>query len=127
GVAGERYALGYFGLAYLEENAGRIRAVEVDGGNGCVAPSPETVENGTYTPLSRPLFIYVNAEAAERPEVGAFVDFYLENVPALAAEVGYVRFPDSFYGEGRQIWASRKTGTVFSGAEGTVGEILGVE
>ena len=127
GVAGDPNALGYFGLAYLEENQGRIQGLEVDGGGGCVAPTEETVENGTYSPLSRPLFIYIKVEAAERPEVQAFVDFYLDNVPALAADVGYVRFPDSFYEVIRGRWDSRETGSMFSGAAGSVGEILGVE
>jgi phosphate transport system substrate-binding protein len=98
GVAGDKYALGYFGLAYLEENLGSIKGVQVDGGGGCVEPTAATVESGEYAPLSRPLFIYVNKEAADtKPQVAAFVDYYLENVAVLSADVGYVRFPDAFY------------------------------
>src|SRR5690606_198009 len=104
-----------------------IKGVEVDGGNGCVAPSAETVESGEYAPLSRPLFIYVSAEAAERPEVAGFVDFYVENVGELATDVGYVRFPDNFYEAIRTRWENRETGSIFSGAEGSVGEILGID
>ena len=97
GVAGDKNALGYFGLAYLEENKSRIKGIQVDGGKGCVdAVGRKTVENGTY-PLSRPLFIYVKKDAAARPEVKAFVDFYLENAAELSTDVGYVNFPANFY------------------------------
>jgi phosphate transport system substrate-binding protein len=126
GIAGSQYAIGYFGLAYLEANEGAIVGLEVDGGNGCVAPSTETVESGEYAPLSRPLFIYVKVEAAERPEVQAFVDFYLENAATLSADVGYVQFPQAFYDVITERWATRETGSIFSGVEGSVGEILGV-
>jgi phosphate transport system substrate-binding protein len=115
GVAGDRNALGYFGLAYYIENQNRIKALQVDGGKGCVAPSAATVENGTY-PLSRPLFIYVRKDAAERPEVKAFVDFYMENVAELAADVGYVKFPDRYYSLTTTRWTSRKVGTMYANA-----------
>ena len=127
GVAGSPYALGYFGLAFLEENRERVKGVEVDGGRGCVPPSRETVQDGSYVPLSRPLFIYVNLEASRDPEVQKFVDFYLDSAPALATEVGYVPFPDRFYDEIRERWQAGVTGSIFSGTHGTVGEILGVE
>jgi phosphate transport system substrate-binding protein len=126
GVAGGAGATGYFGLAYLVENEGTIAGIQVDAGDGCVDPTPETVLSGEY-PLSRPLFIYVKVEAAERPEVQAFVDFYLENVPDLAPEVGYVQFPEDFYTTIGETWEARTPGTIFSGADGTVGEILGVQ
>ena len=90
GVAGDRGALGYFGYAYYQENEGALKAVEVDGGSGCVAPETSTIEDGSYSPLSRPLFIYVNTESLERPEVAAFVDYYMDNGYELTAEVGYV-------------------------------------
>jgi phosphate transport system substrate-binding protein len=126
GVAGDEHALGYFGLAYLEENADKIKGVEIDGGKGCVAPTQATVEDGTYAPLSRPLFIYVKAASVDKPQVKAFVDYYLENVPELSADVGYVKFPDNFYVKITEIWTGGTTGTIFSGASGSVGEILGV-
>lgn len=90
GVAGDRGALGYFGYAYYQENEGALKAVEVDGGSGCVAPETSTIEDGSYSPLSRPLFIYVNTKSLERPEVATFVDYYMDNGYELTAEVGYV-------------------------------------
>ena len=126
GVAGDKNALGYFGLAYLEENADKVKGVEVDGGGGCVAPTVATVEDGTYAPLSRPLFIYVNVASIDKPQVRAFVDYYLENVPVLAADVGYVKFPDNFYAKITETWTNGTTGSIFSGVSGSVGEILGV-
>jgi phosphate transport system substrate-binding protein len=127
GVAGDPNAMGFFGLAYLEENRGRIVGLEVDNGEGCVEANAETVEAGEYAPLSRPIFIYVNAEAAERPEVQAFVDFYLENAGELSSAVGYVQFPEEFYEAITERWEARTTGTIFSDASGSVAEILGVE
>ncbi len=97
GVAGDKYGLGFFGLAYYEENADKLRLVAVDGGDGPVAPSIETVSNGTYTPLSRPLFVYVNSTAAKRTEVQEFMKFYLKNAPVLSEEVGYVPLPAEDY------------------------------
>ena len=90
GISGDRNALGYFGFAYYQENADKLKLVSVDSGNGCVAPSLETIASGEYSPLSRPLFIYVSKASLERPEVSAFVEFYMENGSALTAEVGYV-------------------------------------
>ena len=93
GVQGDRYALAYFGVAYYEENKDRLKLVAVDGGDGCRKPSLTTVRDGTYTPLSRPLFIYVRKDSLERPEVAAFVKFYLEHAAELAADVGYIPLP----------------------------------
>lgn len=90
GIAGDKYALGFFGLAYYESNKDKLKLVGVDSGNGPVQPSVETVKNKTYTPLGRPLFIYVNSTAVARPEVKAFVEYYLDNAAALSEEVGYV-------------------------------------
>jgi phosphate transport system substrate-binding protein len=90
GVAGDRNALGYFGFAYLEENLDKIKAVDIDGGAGCVAPSAESVNGGTYKPLARPLFIYPSKAALKRPEVAAFVQFYLDNVNKYVDETGYI-------------------------------------
>jgi phosphate transport system substrate-binding protein len=89
GVAGDRYALGYFGYAYYAENADRLKLVEVDGGGGCVAPSDETIEDGTYSPLSRPLFVYVRHSALERPAVREYVEFMLEEAETLIPATGY--------------------------------------
>ncbi|RMD99161.1 MAG: PstS family phosphate ABC transporter substrate-binding protein [Bacteroidetes bacterium] len=99
GVAGDKNALGFFGLAYFEENADKLKLVAVDGGDGPVKPSLETVMNGTYKPLSRPLFIYVSSEGAKRPEVVKFVEFYLNNASKIAEDVGYVPAPQNEYDE----------------------------
>ncbi len=99
GIATDKFGLGFFGLAYYEENKDKLTLVAVDGGNGPVLPNLETVSNGTYTPLSRPLFIYVNSTAAEREEVVEFVNFYLENAAVLSKDVGYVPLPAEKYAE----------------------------
>ena len=97
GIAGDKYGLGFFGLAYYEENKDKLSLVGVDGGNGPVKPSLETVKDGSYAPLSRPLFIYVNSTAVARPEAVEFVNFYLENAGELAKEVGYIPMPQAEY------------------------------
>lgn len=95
GVAGELGATGYFGLSYLEENADLIKGVEVDGGDGCVYPSVETVQDGTYTPLGRPLFIYVNNNSySENAALRAFIDFYVENAVTIAESALFVPLTD---------------------------------
>lgn len=94
GVSTDKLGLAFFGLAYYEENADKLKLVGVDGGSGVVLPSQETVANGTYSPLSRPIFIYVNNKAAEKEEVVSFVNFYLEIVPSISKEVGYVPIPN---------------------------------
>ncbi|ROR35131.1 PstS family phosphate ABC transporter substrate-binding protein [Inmirania thermothiophila] len=116
GVAGDRGALGYFGLAYYEENRGRLRAVPIrHGDRPPVAPSLETARNGTYQPLSRPMFIYVNAEAARRPEVRQFVEMYLDKAvaPQLVRDVGYVPLPEQAYDLALEHFRRGVTGTVF--------------
>jgi phosphate transport system substrate-binding protein len=95
GVAGDKGALGYFGLSYFEENRGRLKDVRVDDGDGCVAPTRETVQNGTYKPLSRPLFIYVKRESLRRPEVEAFLRFILENEREIATSARFVPLTDA--------------------------------
>ena len=90
GISGDRNALGYFGFSYYQENADKLKLVSVDSGGGCVSPSVETIASGEYSPLSRPLFIYVSKASLERDEVRSFVEFYMENGSALTAEVGYV-------------------------------------
>ncbi|MDX1586649.1 MAG: PstS family phosphate ABC transporter substrate-binding protein [Balneolaceae bacterium] len=98
GIATDKFALGFFGLAYFEENADRLKLIGVKDGEGePVEPSIETVSNNTYTPLSRPLFIYVSESAAQKKPVQEFVNFYLNNAPELAKDIGYVPMPDSAY------------------------------
>lgn len=116
GIANDKNALGYFGFAYYAENQGRLKAVAVDGGKGPVLPSPQTVENGSYQPLSRPIFIYVNAKSAkEKPEVREFVQFYLQNAPELVRQVKYVSLPAQAYTMALENFKKMKLGTVFAG------------
>ncbi|WP_315987194.1 PstS family phosphate ABC transporter substrate-binding protein [Actinomadura sp. HBU206391] len=90
GVAGSKGGLGYFGYSYFEENAAKLKAVEIDGGDGCIAPSVQTAQAGTYKPLSRPLFIYPAASALKRPEVLAFVEFYVEQHAEISKRAKFV-------------------------------------
>lgn len=90
GVQGSPGGMGYFGYSFYTENQDTLKALEIDGGEGCVAPSVETAQDGTYVPLSRPLFIYPSERALRKPEVRAFVDYYLANVNAVAESVGFI-------------------------------------
>ncbi|HEX6867260.1 MAG TPA: substrate-binding domain-containing protein, partial [Candidatus Limnocylindrales bacterium] len=108
-VAGNPNAISYFGFAYFIQNEGKVKAVEVDGGKGCIAPTPATIGDNTYTPLSRPLFIYPNTvRAAANPALAAFVSFYLENAAILATEptIGYVAVPDVVAAEQVSKWTT---------------------
>ena len=125
GIANDELALGFLPFAYFEENAAKLKLVPVDdgkaeNGNGPIAPSPETIRTGTYQPLSRPVFIYVSAKAAGRPEVQRFVEFYLKNAESLVREVNYVGLGDNAYTMVGDRFAKRTPGSVFSGAN-TVG------
>ncbi len=117
GVAGDRNALGYFGFAYYQENRDRLRVVPIDGGNGPVAPDETTINDGSYAPLSRPIFIYIRESALENPAVAAFVDFYIEEAPRLSGEVGYIPLPASTYEALARRVAARETGTAYSGQQ----------
>ncbi|KPJ85786.1 MAG: hypothetical protein AMS18_16065, partial [Gemmatimonas sp. SG8_17] len=117
GVAGDPNALAFFGYAYYAENTERLKVVPIDPGDGAVAPSDVTINNGTYRPLSRPIFIYVSTAASQRPEVQAFVRFYLENAAALVGEVGYVPLPDRVYELALERFENQVAGSVFAGAE----------
>jgi phosphate transport system substrate-binding protein len=94
GVSGEQGGLGYFGFSYFEENQATLKAVEIDGGDGCVEPSVENAQNGTYTPLSRPLYIYAKTEALAKPEVGAFMGYVLDNGIEIAEASKFVPLTD---------------------------------
>lgn len=101
GVAGDVNSLGYFGFAYYAENRDRLRALAIDAGKGPIAATFDNIADGTYSPLSRPLFIYVNAKALkDRPEVREFVEFYLNNARKLVREAGYVPATDADYRAG---------------------------
>lgn len=97
GVAGDKYGLGFFGYAYFVENNDKLALIKVDSGNGPMAPSAETIRNGEYTPLSRPLLIYVNSSSVSNPSVVEFVQFYLEEVGEISKDVGYFPLPDEEY------------------------------
>jgi phosphate transport system substrate-binding protein len=94
GVAGGKGNMGYFGLSYAEENTDKVKLVGIDGGKGCVVPSTKTVQDGTYTPLSRPLLIYPSAAALKRPEVDAFIKYYVDNYKDIAAQAKFVPMTD---------------------------------
>lgn len=120
GIANDKQALGYIPFAYYEPNKKRLKAVSVDGGNGPVSPSRETVENGSYQPLSRPLFIYVNVKSASKSEVKRFVEFYLAQVPVLAPQVKYVPLPPQAYALAGEHFKNGRQGTAFQGGS-TIG------
>ena len=123
GVSGTLDGIGFFGLAYYEENADKLGVVAVDGGSGNpVLPNMATVESGEYAPLSRPLFIYVTTDAAADPVVDDFVRFYLDNAGAMAAETGYVPLPSRIYDAIRERYTKRTTGTL-AGQHGTLEDL----
>ncbi len=97
GVSTDPLGLGFFGLAYYEANQDKLRLVPIDGGNGPVAATAETIRDGSYAPLSRPLFLYVNSTSLENPEVIDFMRFYLETAPSLMRDVGYVPLTEEEY------------------------------
>ena len=101
GVSGDKGGLGYFGYAYYAQNVDKLKIVPIDSGNGPVTPSDETINTGEYSPLSRPLSIYVNVEALQRPEVYEFIIFYMNNGEVLSKEVGYTPLPKSEYEENK--------------------------
>ena len=118
GVQSDKGGLGYFGFAYFEENEDKLRAVPIVAKKGAAAvmPTYESVKNGTYQPLARPLFIYVNAtSAALKPELKAFINFYLDNAPALVKEVKYIPLPANEYAAVNKHWKTLKPGTGFDG------------
>lgn len=116
GVSGDTYSIGYFGYAYYVENKDKVKVVPIDGGSGCVAPTDEAINNGTYAPLSRPLFIYVRADAAQQEHIAEFVRYHLSpDGQNLAASVGYIPFPQEVYDLGLSKFNGGVTGTVFGG------------
>jgi len=130
GVVNNKSALGYFGFAYYLAHKDKLRAVAIDGGKGPVLPSIENVVNGTYSPLSRPMFVYVRESSANRPEVREFVQFMLKQGSNLVSEVGYVPLPQSAYDLAWKHFENRKLGTVFGGHNQvgiTIDQLLAME
>ena len=117
GVAGDVNALGYFGFAYYAENTGKLKALPIveKEGKPAVAPSPETVISGTYQPLARPIFIYLNVKSLAKPEVKKFIDFYMANGAKMAKEVKYVPLPAAIYTGNLKHIVDNKKGTIFGG------------
>lgn len=101
GVAGAPGGIGYFGFSFYQENSDKLRALEIDGGSGCVGPSAETVQDGTYRPLARPLFIYPSARALRNPAFDAFMEYYLANVNSIAEQVGFIGLTDAQLADNR--------------------------
>jgi phosphate transport system substrate-binding protein len=126
GVSRDELSLGFFGFAYYHENKDKLKVVPVndgkpENGEGAIAPSVETVRNGTYQPLSRPIFIYVSKAALERREVSSFTSFYLDQAPKLVAQVSYIPLPENAYRLGAERVTSRRTGSLFGGKGSQVG------
>lgn len=123
GVAGDKNALGFFGFSYYEQNQDRLKLVQVDSGNGCVAPSIATVQDLTYSPLSRPLYLYVNAASLSRPEVQEFLRYAIAEVSPLLPEVGFIGSPSHVYAEDQVKLEAAIQGTIAPdgplGPEGT--------
>ena len=115
GIASDRGGLGFFGYAYYAENPDKLKLVAIDGGKGPILPSEKTVMDGTYNPLSRPIFIYVNKKAAARPEVKEFVEFYLKEAPKLVKQVKYIPLPEKAYKLATGRFTKNVTGSVFGG------------
>lgn len=128
GIAGDKGSLGYFGYSYFVENSDILKMVAVDSGNGCVFPTDETINDGSYAPLSRPLFIYVNKESWANQEVKDFVDYYVSfERSELLKELGFVPFPEVVHDLVADRFKRGLTGSIFGGAnpqKGTVEEVL---
>jgi phosphate transport system substrate-binding protein len=130
GVMSDKNALGYFGYSYYEANKTKLKAVGIDSGKGPVLPSIETVKNGTYTPLARPLFIYVSSKALDKPGMKEFVDYFMAQIPKVSAETKYIPLPDNAYAKITEKVKAKKLGTVFGGKEAIglkIDEILAKE
>ncbi len=124
GIAGDKFALGYFGYAYYIENQDKLRVVPIDNGDGPVAPSIETITGGQYAPLSRPIFIYINPKSLDNAAVSRFASFYLEHAGSLAEEVGYVALSQNAYDRAMQRVEQREAGTAY-GENATVANLTG--
>ena len=111
-------ALGFFGFAYYIENHKKLKAVAIDNGTGGILPSMLTVQNGSYQPLSRPLFVYVNAKSADKSEIREFVIFFMQHAQELVEEVRYFPLKKEFYDLNIKYFHDRTLGTVFSGEAG---------
>lgn len=126
GITSDPSALGFFGVAYYQHNKDRLKLIPIDdeqdaNGKGPITPEYEAVLKGHYQPLSRPLFIYVRRDAADRPEIKQFIQFYMENGGTLSKEVGYIALPDKAYQLSLGRFEKRRTGSIFVGGGSQVG------
>jgi len=127
GIAGDKGSLGYFGYSYFVENQDKLKMVGIDAGNGCVYPTDETINNGTYTPLSRPLFIYVSKESWAKQDVKDFVSYYVSYERAdLLMELGFVPFPEMVHDLILDRFQRGLTGTIFGGENPQHGTVEGI-
>lgn len=117
GVSKENGSLGYVGFAYYQSNPGLLKLIPVDSGKGPLAPSPQTISDGTYAPLSRPLFIYVSRKSMDRPEVKQFVEYFVQQCKKQVAQTGFVPLPDAAYEAVLARAKAATTGSVFAGAK----------
>ncbi len=127
GVINNKNGLGFFGFAYYIENANKVTAVAIDNGEGAILPSVETVENGSYQPLSRPIFIYVNIKAADKPEIKRFVEFYMKNALLIVKEAKFFPLPPRAYTTMLEHFNKKRVGTVFDGVSAvglTIDELI---
>jgi phosphate transport system substrate-binding protein len=130
GVAGEKFGIGFFGYAYYESSKDKLRAVPIVNAKGdAIEPTFTTIENGTYEPFSRPLFIYVNSNSQDRAEVAEFTDFYLKNATEIVKKAQYIPLPGELLEKARQFVESGATGTRYikedgSAAHGPLSEML---
>ncbi|HMR25279.1 MAG TPA: PstS family phosphate ABC transporter substrate-binding protein [Oligoflexia bacterium] len=118
GVVSDEYALGYFGFAYWMENEDKLNRVAIDNGSGPILPSVETIEDASYAPLSRPVFIYISEASFAKQPVDAFVKFYIQHAKELVPQVGYVAFKEEVYAAVLQRWENKVLGSSFAGQSG---------
>ena len=126
GITSDPNALGYFGIAYYEQNKDKLKLIAIDdenslNGDGPIYPSAQTVKNSTYQPLARPIFIYVSTKAAKRESVRKFVEFYLKNASTLVEEVGYIPLHEETYESAWQRFQNNVTGSVFASRGSNLG------
>lgn len=114
-IASNKNAIGFLGFAYYIENQNRVTAVAINNGKGAILPSTDTVEDGSYQPLSRPIFIYVSIRSMDKSEIKEFIDFYLKNALLLVKEVKFFPLPPSAYRTMLEHFNNKRVGTVFNG------------
>ena len=110
GVSGSKYAMAFFGYAYYKENSDKLKVIPIDDGYGPISPTEKSINDGSYSPLSRPIFVYVNKESTKKIQVDSFMSYYIEKAPELVGEVGYIPLPQSLYDKAMQVLNNRRVG-----------------